>query len=168
MDKREAHGYSKGVPEREGAVEKDKFHKCHVPPMKVNCDLEVGVENKNKIIYVCPRKIQYFTVDAKCCSCDKTIEIEYCGCNIKCICGEVVICGCLGYYKVTNSGIIFIPRHYLSKINNDLFPTDILCFKVKDRCNKENKPFTFEVVFTYSKCADCDLNKGCKLNKLGK
>ena len=124
---------SKQEPEEGRETDGTKGHRCHVPPMKINCDLEVTVGSKNKIIYVCPGKLQYFTASAICCYDDKTIEIEYCGCNTKCICGESVICGCLGYYKIVKSGIIFIPRHKLSEFHNEWFPTDILCFKVKDK-----------------------------------
>lgn len=135
-----------------------KGHRFHVPPMKINCDLEVTVGSENKIIYVCPKKLQYFTASAICCSDDKTIEVEYCGCNTKCICGEVVICGCLGYYKIVKSGIIFIPRNKLSEVQNDWFLTDILCFKVK---NNEDKDVKFDVVFTYSRCIDCKYSCKC-------
>lgn len=141
------------------APEKEKdFNRCDVPTMKINCDLEVGLETKNKIIYVCPGKVQYFTATAlKCCG-GETIEIEYCGDKKHCVKdAEAVIRGCLGYYKIVKSGIIFIPRHKLSEFHNDWFPTDILCFNVKDECDKEVK---FDVVFTYSRCVNC--NKRCK------
>jgi len=143
---------SKVAPEEEREIDGEKGHKFPVPSMKINCDLEVVVGSQNKIIYVCPGKLQYFTASTICCSGDKTIEIEYCGHKTKCICGEVVICGCLGFYKIVKSGIIFIPRHNLSKFHDDWFPTDILCFKVKD------KDFKFDVVFTSS----IDCNKSCK------
>ena len=148
---------SKVAPEEEREIDGDTGHTFPVPSMKINCDLQVTVGSENKIIYVCPGKLQYFTAGAICCSCDKTLEIEYCGCNTKCICGEAVIRGCLGYYKIVKSGIIFIPRHKLSEFHNDWFPTDILCFNVKDECDKEVK---FDVVFTYSRCVNC--NKRCK------
>lgn len=138
--------------------------RCHVPPMKINCDLEVIVESKNKIIYVCPGKLQYFTASAICCSGGEEIEIEYCGCDTKCICGEAVICGCLGYYKIVKSGIIFIPRRKLSEFHDDWFPTDILCFKAKEKCDTVVKEVKFDVVFTSSRCINCEhhCNKNCK------
>lgn len=129
----------------------EKCHRCHVPPIKISCDLEVVVGRKNKIIYVQPGKLQYFTATAKKCCGDETIEIEYCGDNIKCICGEAVIRGSLGYYKIVKSGIIFIPRRNLSEFPNEWFPTDILCFKAKSKCDNDVK---FDVIFTYSKCVD--------------
>ena len=149
---------SKFELEEEKEIDRKKDHKFHVPTMKINCDLEVTVGSENKIIYVCPGKLQFFTASAVCCSDEKTIEIEFCGRNTKCICGEVVICGCLGFYKIVKSGIIFIPRHKLSEFHDDWFPTDILCFKVKD------KDLKFDVVFTSSRCADCKCgcNKSCK------
>lgn len=150
---------SKLEPEEERENDRAKSHRCDVPPMKINCDLEVIVGSKNKIIYVCPGKLQYFTASAICCSGDKTIEIEYCGCNTKCICGETVICGCLGFYKIVKSGIIFIPRHKLSELHDDWFPTDILCFKAKEKCDKDVIEVRFDVVFTFSKCVDCEC--GC-------
>lgn len=159
MSNEEVEVGSKVVPEEEREIDGEKSHKFAVPSMKINCDLEVIVGSQNKIIYVCPGKLQYFTACIICCSGDKTIEIEYCGHNAKCICGEVVIKGCLGFYKIVKSGIIFIPRHRLSEFPNDLFPTDVLCFKVKDRDLK------FDVVFTYSRCVEhkCDCNKRCRL-----
>ena len=146
---------SKAAHEEERKIDREKGHKFPIPSMKINCDLEVTVGSKNKMIYVCPGKLQYFTACAICCSGDKTIEIEYCGHNAKCICGEVVIKGCLGFYKIVKSGIIFIPRRRLSEFQDDWFPTDILCFKVKD------KDVKFDVVFTSSRCVDhkCDCNK---------
>ena len=142
--------------DREFDMKKDS--KCHVPDMKINCDLEIEVGRENKAICVLPGRVQYFTASAICCSGDKTIEIEYCGHNAKCICGEVVIKGCLGFYKIVKSGIIFIPRHRLSEFTDDLFPTDILCFKVK------NRDLKFDVVFTSSRCVDhkSDCSKKCR------
>ena len=58
--------------DRDKDKDRDKDCKeCHVPPMKINCDLEVGVGTKNKIIYVCPGKVQYFTATAIKCSGDE-------------------------------------------------------------------------------------------------
>jgi len=127
-----------------------KGYGCHVPPIRISCDVKVGVGRKNKIIYVCPGKLQYFTVTAKKCTGDETIEIEYCGDNAKRICGEVVIRGSLGYYKIVKSGIIFIPRRNLSEFPDDWFPADILCFNAKSKCGKDVK---FDVIFTYSRCS---------------
>ena len=49
---------------------------CHVPPISINCDLNVVVGNKNKVIYVCPGKLQYFTACALCCTNGEKIQIE--------------------------------------------------------------------------------------------
>lgn len=134
---------------------------CYLPSIKINCDLQVEVGSKNKVIYVCPGKLQYFTANAICCSGDETIEIEYIGHSTKRVYGEKVICGCLGYYKIVKSGIIFIPRHNLSEFPDDWFPTDVLPFKAKDACDKDVE---FVVVFTYSRCVDCECgcNKSCR------
>jgi hypothetical protein len=158
MSNEELETGSNVVPEDQREIDGEKGHKFPIPSMKINCDLEITVGSENKIIYVCPGKLQYFTASAVCCSDEKTIEIEYCGHNTKCICGEPVICGCLGFYKIVKSGIIFIPRHKLSEFPDDLFPTDVLCFKVKDRDLK------FDVVFTSSRCVNhkCDCNKRCR------
>lgn len=138
--------------------DKDKeCFKCHVPSMKISCDLEVAVGSKNKIIYVCPGKLQYFTASTISCSGDETIEIEFCGHSKKCVNREAFICGCLGYYKIVKSGIIFIPRRNLSEFPTDWYPTDILNFKAKSKCDKDVE---FVVVFTYSRCVDCEC--GCK------
>ncbi|OOM74043.1 hypothetical protein CLPUN_41830 [Clostridium puniceum] len=137
--------------EKERETDEGKGHGCHVPPVKISCDLEVAFGRKNKIIYVNSGKLQYFTAFAKKCCGDETIEIEYCGDNIKCICGEAVIRGSLGYYKIVKSGIIFIPRRNLSEIPDEWFPTDILCFKAKSKCDKDVK---FDVIFTYSRSVD--------------
>jgi len=150
--------------EKDCDIEKDfdrekDCRKCHVPPMKINCDLEVGVGTKNKIIYVCPGKAQYFTATAIKCSGDETIEIEYIGDKKHCVKGEDegVIRGCLGVYRIVKSGIIFIPNRNLSEFPDDWFPTDILCFKAKDKCEKDVK---FDVVFTFSRCVDCECSCG--------
>lgn len=132
---------------------------CHVTPMKINCDLNVVIENKNKVIYVCPGKIQYFTACALCCADGEIIRIEYCGDNIRCICGENLIKGCLGYYKIVKSGVVFIPSQKLYQMHYDWFPTDILCFKAIDKSGKE---VVFDVVFSYSKCSDNNCNRHCK------
>ena len=147
--------------EEEREIDEARVHKSHVPTINIHCDLEVAVENKNKIIYVYPGKLQYFTAHAICCSGGEEIKIEYCGCHAKCIRDQVVICGCLGYYRIVNSGIIFIPRRKLSEMHHEWFPTDILCFKAREKCGKDIKEVKFEVVFTYSKCVDCD----CDCNK---
>ena len=148
----------------ERETDDEKGHRCHVPSMKINCDLEVIVGSKNKIIYVCPGKLQYFTASAICCCNGEEIEIEYCGRNAKCICGEAVIKGRLGSYKIVKSGIIFIPRHKLSVFHDDWFPTDILCFKAKEKHDNVDKEVKFDVVFTASRCINCerDYNKNCK------
>lgn len=133
--------------------------KLHVPPIKIDCDLDVVIGNKNKVIYVCPGRLQYFTACAVCCSSGDKIQIEYLGDNIKCICGEKLIWGCLGYYKIVKSGLIFIPRQKLFKLRPDWFPTDILRFKATDNTGKE---VVFDAVFTFSKCVDNNCIKHCK------
>lgn len=125
--------------------------------MKISCDLEVAIGAKNKVIYVCPGKLQYFTASAISCSGDESIEIEYTGHNTKCVYGETFICGSLGYYKIVKSGIIFIPNNYLSESPDHSYPTDILPFKAKSRCDKDVE---FVVVFTYSRCIDCECSCG--------
>lgn len=154
--------YEEFEEERENDRRKD--HRCHIPSMKINCDLEVTIGSKNKVIYVCPGKLQYFTASAICCCSGGEIEIEYCGRNAKCICGEVVISGCLGFYKIVKSGIIFIPRHKLSLFRDDWFPTDILCFKAKEKHDGVDREVKFDVVFTSSRCITCErhCNKNCK------
>lgn len=152
--------YSEEERDTDGA----KGHRFHVQPIKINCDLEVTIGSKNKIIYVCPGKLQYFTASAVCCSSGEEIEIEYCGRNAKCICGEVVISGCLGFYKIVKSGIIFIPRHKLSILHDDWFPTDILCFKAKEKHASVDREVKFDVVFTSTRCinSECNCNRNCK------
>lgn len=148
----------------EWETDESRDNSCRLAPMKINCDLEVTVGSENKVIYVCPGKLQYFTAIAICCSGDKNIEIEYCGRNATCICGEVVIRGCLGFYKIVKSGIIFIPNSKLSELHDDWFPTDILCFKAKEKCNGVVKEVKFDVVFTSSRCVNCErsCNRKCK------
>ena len=157
MSNEEMEAGSNVAPEEQREIDGEKGHKFPIPSMNINCNLEIEVRRENKAICVLPGRLQYFTTSAICCSDDQTIELEYCGHNTKCICGEVVICGCLGYYKIVKSGIIFIPRHKLSKFPDDLFATDILCFKVKGR------DLTFCVVFTASRCEDYkrNCNKKC-------
>lgn len=155
---------SKIETEEKRRVDGARCHKCHLPTMNINCDFEVAIENKNKIIYVCPGKLQYFTAHAICCPGSEEIEIEYCGSHTKCINDQTVICGYLGYYRIVKSGIIFIPHHKLSEMHEEWFPTDILCFKAKEKCGKYVKEVVFDVVFTYSKCVECNCgyNKKCE------
>lgn len=133
--------------------DKSKDDNCCMSTIKIKCDLEVEIGSKNKIIYVSPDNLQFFTANAICCSSGDTIEIEFCGSNTKCIRGETFIVGRLGFYKIVDSGIIFIPKHKSSKHSDWCFPTDILHFKAKSKCGEEIK---FVVVFTLakSKCAD--------------
>lgn len=154
MSNEEMEVNSKIASEEEKRTSEEMHYDCHVPPITINSDLEVNIGSKNKIIYVFPGRLQYFTASVLSDSCNKTIEMEYCGCNVKCICGETVIYGCLGYYKIVESGIIFIPYHKLYKLQNELFPTDILSFIVKDKCN--NEKIIYDVVFTYARCIDCN------------
>ena len=141
----------------ERKIDKSKGNCCNLPTIKINCDLEVNIGSKNKIIYVCPGKLQYFTASAIKCSGDELIEIEFCGCNKKSVYGETFIVGHLGYYKIVNSGIIFIPKRNLSEFSDGCFPTDILHFKAKSRCDKDVE---FVVIFTFSRCVDCECGCG--------
>lgn len=150
-----------GSEDEEVKSDPKKYRKFKVSPINISCDVEVNVETKNKIIYVYPGKVQYFTISAISGSDDQTIEMEYCGSNVKSIGGEIVIQGCLGYYKIVKPGIIFIPNHKLPQFHNEWFATDILCFKVK---SDSSKSFKYDVVFTYSKYAERD-NKYYKFNK---
>ncbi|WP_017210506.1 hypothetical protein [Clostridium beijerinckii] len=138
-----------GIEEKEIIEEKETdkscANKCEAPVMKINCNLEASIGNENKIIYVYPNKLQYFTASAICSSNCDTLEIIYTGCNKKCICDEVFICGRLGYYKVVSSGIIFMPRHNLKKLLNCGYPSDILHFKAINKCGDK---IEFVVVFT--------------------
>ncbi len=148
----------------EKAIETDEEKGEHCCPpcprsMKINCNLEVEVGNKNKIINVCPGRLQFFTASAISCCGDETIEIEFCGHNTKCVFGETFICGRLGFYKIVKSGIIFIPSKHLSKFTDECFPTDILHFKAKSRCDKDVE---FVVVFAFSRCVDCCCSKQCR------
>lgn len=139
--------------------DKAKDDDCCTPTIKIKCDLEVEIGNKNKVIYVSPDNLQFFTASAICCSDGDTIEIEFCGCNKKCIRGETFIIGRLGFYKIVDSGIIFMPRHKLSKHLDWCFPTDILHFKAKSKCGGEVK---FVVVFTLAKSKCVDHKCRCK------
>ena len=141
----------------EREIDKSKGNCCNLPTIKINCDLEVNVGSENKIIYVCPGKLQYFTASAIKCSGDEPIEIQFCGCNKKCVYGETFIVGHLGYYKIVKSGIIFIPKRNLSEFSDDCFPTDILHFKAKSKCDKDVE---FVVIFTFSRCVDCECRCG--------
>ena len=61
--------------------------------LSANCKLEVSFNPKNKIIYVCPRKPQYFLVtSSKCCG---EVTVKYTGCNYDCRTGQII--GDLGY-----------------------------------------------------------------------
>jgi hypothetical protein len=108
----------------------------------VNCKLEVSFNPKNKIIYVCPRKPQYFLVtSSKCCG---QVSIKYTGCNYDCKTGQII--GDLGCYTLYDSGIVIHPF-------KNIHPGEIdtLNFTAKDDCST----YDFTVIFAYAPCECC-------------
>lgn len=111
----------------------------------VSCKLEVSFDQKNKIIYVCPRKPQYFLVtSSKCCG---QVSVKYTGCNYDCRTGQIV--GNLGCYTLYDSGIVIHP--YRNMCPGE---TDILTFTATDDCTACH----FTVIFAYVPCECCKEN----------
>lgn len=107
----------------------------------VNCNLKVDFDTKNKVIYLYPGRIQYFTVDI----------LKSCGdVKIKCIdhCKDNKICGNLGIYKIVKSGILVETFYKLDKRKKD-----ILNFVAVDTCTGEC--YEFAVIFSFKKCCYC-------------
>lgn len=104
------------------------------PKILVNCKLKVDFDTKNKMIYLCPGKSQYFTVDAFKCFGDITIKYKGCYTNDG-------IRGNLAIYKIIESGII---AEAFSKI--DPKKKDYLKFTAIDECTKEC--YDFVVIFS--------------------
>lgn len=100
----------------------------------VNCNLKVDFDTKNKMIYLCPGKAQYFTVDVQNCCGDVTIKYKG-NCHSKGIRGN------LGIYHIVPSGILV---EAYSKA--DIRKNDILNFIAIDECTKECSDFV--VIFS--------------------
>jgi hypothetical protein len=117
-------------------------------PVSANCKLEVNFDPKNKIIYVCPGKPQYFTANSeKCCG---PVTITYTGtkfdpCTKK-------ICGDLGTYTTFNSGIVLDANHCIRPGT-----MDALSFTATDGCTCYN----FTVLFVYVPCECCNSQSCC-------
>lgn len=110
--------------------------------MSANCKLEVSFNPKNKIIYVCPRKPQYFLVtSSKCCG---EVKVKYTGCNFDCKTGKIM--GDLGLYTIFDSGIVFYPFRNMCPGT-----IDVLTFTAKDDCTT----YDFTVIFSYIPCECC-------------
>jgi len=109
--------------------------------ISVNCNLKVDFDTKNKMIYLCPGKSQYFTINVpKCCG---DVTIKYTGCY-----QSKGICGNLGIYHIVQSGIIVETYCKL-----DTRKKDILNFTAIDDCTKEC--YDFVVVFSCNSCHCC-------------
>ena len=105
-------------------------------PLGANCKLEMHIENKNKVIYVSPRRVQYFL--AKSSNCCGPIKVNYIG--NKYSEKHSKRCGFLGDYYILNAGILFIPKKCLKPGAIDILP-----LVAYDGCNK----YKFEAVFSY-------------------
>lgn len=119
----------------------EDFHDSDKAKIYVNCKLNVDFDTKNKAIYLCPGKFQYFTVNVSK-SCGDVI-VRYNGCY-----SSEGICGNLGIYKLVESGIV-VETYY--KLNPK--KKDFLNFTAVDKCTKEC--YDFVVVFSYNPCEDC-------------
>lgn len=116
---------------------KKKENKCIV----INCNLEVEIDPRNKIIYLCPGKVQFFTAKVlKSCG---EVTIKYAE-----NCCDGYICGKLGVYKIIENGIMV-------RTNNKLHckDIDVLCFEATDACTNEYTKLA--VVFSYDPCKCC-------------
>ena len=107
----------------------------------INCNLEVEIDNRNKTIYLCPGKVQYFIAKVvKSCG---EVTIKYKGHY-----SNEGICGKLGTYKIIENGIAVCTHHKL-----DPEDIDILCFTATDKCAENHTEFA--VIFSYDPCMCC-------------
>lgn len=111
-------------------------HKKEIHPFTlINCNLEVEIDNRNKTIYLCPGKLQYFTGKIlKSCG---EVTIRYKGYY-----SDDGICGKLGIYRIVENGIAVYTHNKLNPKD-----TDILSFTVSDKCT--NKCSELDVIFSY-------------------
>jgi len=125
---------------------KDKESNENKPPsILINCNLEVELDNRNKAIYLCPEKVQYFTFKVlKSCG---NVTISYQGDSY---CSDIY--GKLGRYRMFEDGIIIYA--YCNLNPKDI---DILYFTATDDCTNSCNKFT--TVFAYDPCACCRDNK---------
>lgn len=111
------------------------------PSIKINCNLEVEIDNRNKTIHLCPGKVQYFTAKVlKSCG---EVTIKYKGHY-----SDEGICGKLGTYKIIENGIAVCTHR---KLDPDCI--DVLYFTVTDECTKNCNEFA--VIFSYDPCRCC-------------
>ena len=109
--------------------------------ISIRCNLRVELDNKNRAIYLCPRRVQYFTFKVlKSCG---EVWINHKG---DCHCSEIV--GSLGRYKIVGNGVVVYTK---SKLNPR--DVDILHFTVIDRCT--DSCINFAAVFSYNPCNCC-------------
>lgn len=104
--------------------------------VKVSCGLDVEVDPRDKVIYLTPGKLQFFTFNV----------IKSCGevlikSNNKC--KAKIITGNLAEYKIFANGILVNSYRNLNYLRND-----ILIFTVIDECTKNKQEFA--VVFGYN------------------
>lgn len=123
---------------------KNKEHQC----ISINCNLEVEIDPRNKIIYLCPGKVHYFTAKVvKSCG---EVTIKYKGHY-----SEKGICGKLGTYQIIENGIAVCTHHKL-----DPKDIDVLCFIATDKCTENCTEFA--MIFSYDPCRCCiGCNKDC-------
>ncbi|MBD7912383.1 MULTISPECIES: hypothetical protein [Clostridium] len=117
-----------------------------------NCRLDVNFDPKNKIIYVCSGKPQYFTATSS--KCNGPITITYTGrkydpCTKK-------ICGDLGVYTTYDSGIVLDAYNCIRPGT-----MDTLSFTADDGCTC----YKFTVIFVYSPCDCYNTQTCCNCNK---
>lgn len=115
------------------------------PHISIRCDLRVELDNKNKVIYLSPRRVQYFTFKAlKSCG---EVWINHKG-DRHCL--EIV--GRLGRYKIVGNGVVVYTKWRLNPRD-----VDILHFTVKDKCT--DSCINFAAVFSYNPynyCKECN------------
>lgn len=113
-----------------------------VPPdntVVISCGLEVGINNEDKMILVCPGRPQYFTATA----------LKCCGSNIITITRDpqVPSTELLGSYELDVSGILFTPNQDIKSRPN---MPDTLPLIATDDCGRFIR---FNVRFIYSPCS---------------
>lgn len=124
----------------------DMTSECHCknkdkPHVSINCNLQVELDNKNRVIYLSPGRVQYFVFKVlKSCG---EVVINH---KRDCHCSEII--GRLGRYKIVGNGIIVYPKCKLNPKD-----VDILHFTVKDKCT--DSCINFAAVFSFNPCTCC-------------
>lgn len=123
--------------------EHDMTYKKHCnniskPNVVIKGNLQVELDNNNKVIYLCPGRLQYFTFKIL-----KSCGEVYIN-NREQWCNSAII-GKLGRYKIVGNGVAVYTK---CKLNPE--DIDVLYFTAKEKCT--NSCINFAAIFSYNPC----------------